>query len=59
MTTRTYALLAGTFGSAFTAWWWMRHRRPHPTAHERGKVIFDNTPSASLGGDLDLSSPAE
>lgn len=58
MTTRTYALIAGTIGSAVAAWWWMRNQA-HETAHyDRGRVIFDNTPTATAGADLDLSAPA-
>jgi hypothetical protein len=55
MTSRKYAFLAGLIGSAVTAWWWNRNRgvRLSGGAHQRGTVIFDNTPSASpLSGDI-------
>ena len=58
MTTRTYAFLAGTIGSAIAAWWWMRNQAYETASRDRGTVIFDNTPTASLGTDLDLSAPA-
>ena len=58
MTTRTYAFIAGTIGSALTAWWWTRNRTSAEPADYRGTVIYDNTPTASLGSDLDLSAPA-
>lgn len=56
MNTRTYAFLAGVIGSAVTAWWWSRTRmaRPATPARPRGTVIYDNTPTASPGADLDF-----
>ena len=60
MTTRTYAFLAGAIGSAITAWWWTRHQiAGGHAARQRGTVIFDNTPTASVGADLDLSAPVK
>lgn len=48
MSTRTYGILAGVIGSAIGAWWWSR-RRIHSaqTLHDRGTVIYDNTPTAT------------
>ena len=49
MSTRTYGILAGVIGSALGAWWYSR-RRALPASngrHERGTVIFDNTPTAT------------
>jgi hypothetical protein len=49
MTRSRYGLIAGIAGAAFAAWWW-RRRAPATTtgeltgAHERGEVIFRNTP---------------
>jgi hypothetical protein len=48
MSTRTYGILAGVIGSAFGAWWYNRYRfRGAMRVHDRGTVIFDNTPTAS------------
>ncbi|MBA2257444.1 MAG: hypothetical protein H0W18_00970 [Acidobacteria bacterium] len=56
MTTRTYAFLAGAAASAMAAWWWTRNQAGSmgPAPRERGTVIFDNTPVASLEADLDF-----
>jgi len=38
------------------AWWWTRNQAGSmgPAPRERGTVIFDNTPVASLEADLDF-----
>jgi hypothetical protein len=52
VTKRTLGIFA-VVGSALGAWWLTRQRRgiPHQeqgtSAHERGTVIFDNTPTPS------------
>jgi len=51
VTKRTLGIFA-VVGSALGAWWLTRQRRgmPHAqgtSAHERGTVIFDNTPTPS------------
>jgi hypothetical protein len=44
-------MMAGVLGSAMGAWWWSRHRaaaaRSRMGSHDRGTVIFDNTPTVS------------
>jgi len=47
VTTRTYGILATVIGSALGAWWYSRRRAAARPAHERGAVIFDNTPTAT------------
>ena len=47
MSKRTYGILAGVIGSAVGAWWWSRQRQHAPALRERGRVIFDNTPTAT------------
>ena len=56
MTRSHYGILAGIAGAAFAAaWWWHRHdamtsAMPH-SGHDRGEVIFRNTPEPSgMGG---------
>jgi hypothetical protein len=51
LSTRTYGILAGVIGSAIGAWWYSRYRtRTAMPAHDRGTVIFDNTPTATDQG---------
>ena len=47
MNNRTYGILAGLIGSAVGAWWYSRYRQSSidRLAHQRGTVIFDNTPA--------------
>ena len=48
MSTRTYGILAGVLGSALGAWWYSRHRAAAAVpSHDRGTVIYDNTPTAT------------
>jgi len=48
MTKRTWGLLATVVGSAMGAWWLTTQRRARAARmsiqHDRGTVIFDNTP---------------
>jgi len=55
MTRSRYGLLAGIAGAAFATWWWRGHKGARRLStngtHERGEVIFSNTPEPSgLGG---------
>jgi hypothetical protein len=49
MTRSRFGILAGIAGAAL-ATWWFRHRQMgsmgSTTAHEKGEVIFTNTPMA-------------
>jgi len=49
MSRRTYGILAGVIGSALGAWWYSRRRAlvAGRTNTDRGRVIFDNTPTAT------------
>ena len=49
MSTRTYGILASVIGSALGAWLYARRRAAAPIQKptERGRVIFDNTPTAT------------
>ena len=46
MTKSRYGFIAGIAGAAFAAWWYRRSHRSqaHHHPHERGEVIFRNTP---------------
>jgi hypothetical protein len=55
MTRSRFGLLAGIAGAAFATWWWRRRDAMisgmSHAGHERGEVIFRNTPEPSgLGG---------
>ena len=46
-------MVAGIAGAALAAWWWRRRAgHAHTTVHERGEVIFRNTPVPSSEGIL-------
>jgi hypothetical protein len=47
MTARTYGILAGVLGSALGAWWYSRRRTLPASRAGRGRVIYDNTPTAT------------
>jgi hypothetical protein len=44
---RTYGILAGVIGLG--AWWWSRQHfsAARNAGNDRGRVIFDNTPTAT------------
>jgi hypothetical protein len=48
MTRSRYGLLAGIAGAALAAWYW-RSRQGHEAGHDKGEVIFRNTPPSSEG----------
>jgi hypothetical protein len=55
MTKSRFGLIAGFAGAAFAAWWWQQRigsRTPVTHAHERGEVIFSNSPviGDAIGG---------
>ena len=56
MTKSRFGLIAGFAGAAFAAWWWQHQRSgmsaPVSHAHERGEVIFSNSPVVddAIGG---------
>jgi hypothetical protein len=54
MTRSRYGMLAGIAGAALAAWWWRGRsaaREAVGAMHDRGEVIFRNTPEPSgLGG---------
>jgi hypothetical protein len=49
MSKRTYGILASVIGSALGAWLYARRRAVAPVqkATDRGRVVFDNTPTAT------------
>ena len=47
MNRRTYGILASLVGSALGAWWYSRRRTFNRYGTDRGRVIFDNTPTAT------------
>ena len=49
MSNRTYGILASVIGSALGAWWFSRRRTAsmNRSAADRGRIIFDNTPTAT------------
>jgi hypothetical protein len=53
VTKRNYGVIASVIGSAIGAWWYVRRRQAGSAGlnrqgmRERGRVIFDNTPTAA------------
>ena len=51
MSKRTIGIFLSLVGSGLGAWWVMNRGRMRATAHtrkrERGRVIYDNTPTAA------------
>ena len=52
MTRSRYGMLAGIAGAALAAWWWRRRGANDWSRHERGEVIYRNTPVPSSEGIL-------